>query len=74
MTSGEQPELVEVSKNEESFKNYKEKQNYWKNKYKNRQKVFFGQRYTATINSNGRDGIIRRQKGRTYTKWEGFDL
>jgi hypothetical protein len=58
-----------ISKNDEPvFENYKQKQRYYDEKYKNRGSVFFAQRGSAELFANGRVGTIKRKKGRTYRK------
>ena len=58
-----------ISKNDEPvFENYKQKQRYYDEKYKNRGNVFFTQRGSAELFANGRVGTIKRKKGRTYRK------
>ena len=59
-----------MSENEEvKFENYKQRQNYYKEKYKNRGSIFFAQNVDATIyTEDGRMGKIRQKKGRTYRK------
>lgn len=58
-----------TSKNDEPvFENYKQKQRYYDEKYKNRGSVFFAQRGSAELFANGRVGSIKRKKGRTYRK------
>lgn len=53
----------------EEFKTYKEKQNYYREKYKNRGKVFFAQdNTTAQLFSDDKVGTIKKKKGRTYIK------
>lgn len=60
-----------TSKNDEPiFENYKQKQRYYDEKYKNRGSVFFAQRGSAELFANGRVGTIKRKKGRTYRKEE----
>lgn len=60
-----------TSKNDEPvFENYKQKQRYYDEKYKNRGGVFFAQRGSAELFANGRVGTIKRKKGRTYRKEE----
>ena len=54
---------------EPKFNNYKEKQRYYEEKYKNRGKLFFSQIGSARIfGENGRKGTIKPVKGRTYRK------
>ena len=56
-----------TNKNDEPiFENYKQKQRYYDEKYKNRGSVFFAQRGSAELFANGRVGTIKRKKGRTY--------
>lgn len=58
-----------TSKNDEPiFENYKQKQRYYDEKYKNRGDIFFAQRGSAELFANGRVGTIKRKKGRTYRK------
>lgn len=58
-----------TNKNDEPvFENYKQKQRYYDEKYKNRGSVFFAQRGSAELFANGRVGTIKRKKGRTYRK------
>ena len=58
-----------TSKNDEPvFENYKQKQRYYDEKYKNRGSVFFAQRGSAELFANGRVGTIKKVKGRTYRK------
>ena len=58
-----------TSKNDEPvFENYKQRQRYYDEKYKNRGSVFFAQRGSAELFANGRVGTIKRKKGRTYRK------
>lgn len=58
-----------INKNDEPvFENYKQKQRYYDEKYKNRGSVFFAQRGSAELFANGRVGTIKRKKGRTYRK------
>lgn len=60
-----------INKNDEPvFENYKQKQRYYDEKYKNRGSVFFAQRGSAELFANGRVGTIKRKKGRTYRKEE----
>lgn len=60
-----------TSKNDEPvFENYKQRQRYYDEKYKNRGDVFFAQRGSAELFANGRVGTIKRKKGRTYRKEE----
>lgn len=58
-----------TNKNDEPvFENYKQRQRYYDEKYKNRGSVFFAQRGSAELFANGRVGTIKRKKGRTYRK------
>lgn len=60
-----------TSKNDEPvFENYKQRQRYYDEKYKNRGDVFFAQRGSSELFANGRVGTIKRKKGRTYRKEE----
>lgn len=54
------------------FKNFKEKQNYYKNLYKNRGSIFFSQLQPAKVYDKelGRYISVKRIKGRTYIKNE----
>lgn len=56
----------ETTDDEPKFENYKQKQRYYDEKYKNRGSVFFAQRGSAELFANGRVGTIKRKKGRTY--------
>ena len=58
-----------TSKNDEPiFENYKQKQRYYDEKYKNRGDIFFAQRGSSELFANGKVGTIKRKKGRTYRK------
>ena len=57
-----------IKNDEPIFENYKQKQRYYDEKYKNRGSVFFAQRGSAELFANGRVGTIKRKKGRTYRK------
>lgn len=58
-----------TSKNDEPvFENYKQKQRYYDEKYKNRGDVFFAQRGSSELFANGKVGTIKKVKGRTYRK------
>jgi len=58
-----------TNKNDEPvFENYKQRQRYYDEKYKNRGDVFFAQPGSAELFANGRVGTIKRKKGRTYRK------
>ena len=60
-----------TNKNDEPvFENYKQRQRYYDEKYKNRGDVFFAQRGSSELFANGRVGTIKRKKGRTYRKEE----
>lgn len=54
------------------FKNFKEKQNYYKNLYKNRGNIFFAQPQPAKVYDKevGKYIYVKRIKGRTYVKDE----
>lgn len=61
--------VEEVKKEEEpKFENYKQKQRYYDEKYKNRGDIFFAQRGSSEIFANGRRGTLKKVKGRTYRK------
>lgn len=53
---------------EPKFENYKQRQNYYKEKFKNRGSIFFAQQPKARIYAEGRVGTIENKKGRTYRK------
>ena len=53
---------------EPKFENYKQRQNYYKEKYKNRGTVFFSQQGSGQLFAEGRVGTIKAKKGRTYRK------
>ena len=58
-----------TNKNDEPvFENYKQKQRYYDEKYKNRGDVFFAQRGSSELFANGKVGTIKKVKGRTYRK------
>lgn len=60
-----------INKNDEPvFENYKQRQRYYDEKYKNRGDIFFAQRGSSELFANGRVGTIKRKKGRTYRKEE----
>lgn len=60
-----------TSKNDEPvFENYKQRQRYYDEKYKNRGDIFFAQRGSSELFANGKVGTIKRKKGRTYRKEE----
>lgn len=59
---------AKVVEEEPKFENYKQKQRYYNEKYKNRGDIFFAQPGSAEIFANGRVGNIKRKKGRTYRK------
>ena len=63
----EEVEKEEVEE-EPTFENYKQKQRYYDEKYKNRGSIFFAQRGSAEVFANGMSGSIKREKGRTYRK------
>ena len=54
------------------FKNFKEKQNYYKNLYKNRGSIFFAQPQSAKVYDKevGKYISVKRIRGRTYIKDE----
>lgn len=54
------------------FKNYKQKQKWYKEVYKNRGKIFFAQPQAATLFADGKSGSIKPQKGKTYKKDKGI--
>ena len=53
---------------EKEFNNYKERQRYFDEKYKNRGDIFFAQQPKAKIYADGKAGEVKKQKGRTYIK------
>ena len=58
-----------TNKNDEPvFENYKQRQRYYDEKYKNRGDVFFAQRGSSELFANGKVGTIKKVKGRTYRK------
>lgn len=58
-----------TNKNDEPiFENYKQKQRYYDEKYKNRGDIFFAQRGSSELFANGKVGTIKKVKGRTYRK------
>ena len=58
-----------TNKNDEPvFENYKQRQRYYDEKYKNRGDIFFAQRGSSELFANGKVGTIKRKKGRTYRK------
>lgn len=60
-----------TNKNDEPvFENYKQRQRYYDEKYKNRGDVFFAQRGSSELFANGKVGTIKKVKGRTYRKEE----
>lgn len=61
-------EDVKTIEEEPKFENYKQRQRYYDEKYKNRGEIFFAQRGQAEVFANGRLGTIKKQKGRTYRK------
>ena len=63
----EEVEKEEVEE-EPTFENYKQKQRYYDEKYKNRGSIFFAQRGSAEVFANGQVGKIKKEKGRTYRK------
>ena len=60
-----------TNKNDEPvFENYKQRQRYYDEKYKNRGDIFFAQRGSSELFANGKVGTIKKVKGRTYRKEE----
>ena len=58
-----------TNKNDEPvFENYKQRQRYYDEKYKNRGDIFFAQRGSSELFANGKVGTIKKVKGRTYRK------
>ena len=57
-----------VVEEEPKFENYKQKQRYYDEKYKNRGEIFFAQRGSSELFANGKVGTIKKIKGRTYRK------
>lgn len=58
-----------VTEEEPVFENYKQRQNYYKEKYKNRGRIFFAQpTSSAKMFTDNMVGTIKRTKGRTYKK------
>lgn len=58
-----------IEEKEPVFENYKQRQNYYKEKYKNRGEKFFTQQPKAKMyTEDGMIGHIKSQKGRTYRK------
>lgn len=58
-----------TNKNDEPvFENYKQRQRYYDEKYKNRGDIFFAQRGSSELFANGKAGTIKKVKGRTYRK------
>ena len=57
-----------IKNDEPIFENYKQKQRYYDEKYKNRGDIFFAQRGSSELFANGKVGTIKRKKGRTYRK------
>lgn len=65
----EEKVIIEEEK-EPEFENYKQKQNYYKEKYSNRGTIFFAQQPKARMyTEDGMIGHIKSQKGRTYKKF-----
>jgi hypothetical protein len=60
----------EDNNHEPIFENYKQRQRYYDEKYKNRGDVFFAQRGSSELFANGKVGTIKKVKGRTYRKEE----
>lgn len=61
-------EETENTNDEPVFENYKQRQRYYDEKYKNRGDIFFAQRGSSELFANGRVGTIKKVKGRTYRK------
>lgn len=59
---------------EKEFKSYKEQQNYYKEKYKNRGQYLFAQPLPAKIYNGDRTGTVKPQKGKTYKKQTDSDV
>ena len=59
---------AKVVEEEPKFENYKQKQRYYDEKYKNRGDIFFAQPGSAELFANGKVGTIKKVKGRTYRK------
>lgn len=55
--------LVSIEQNTDSM-TYKERQRYYDEKYKNREKIFFAQQPAPLINGL----VIKKVKGKTYKK------
>lgn len=63
--------VVEENENtndEPIFENYKQRQRYYDEKYKNRGDIFFAQRGSSELFANGKVGTLKKVKGRTYRK------
>lgn len=61
-------EETENTNDEPIFENYKQRQRYYDEKYKNRGDIFFAQRGSSELFANGKVGTIKKVKGRTYRK------
>jgi len=61
-------EETENKNDEPVFENYKQRQRYYDEKYKNRGDIFFAQRGSSELFANGKVGTIKKVKGRTYRK------
>ena len=59
---------AKVVEEEPKFENYKQKQRYYDEKYKNLGDIFFAQPGSAELFANGKVGTIKKVKGRTYRK------
>lgn len=61
-------EEIKEATYEPKFENYKQKQRYYDEKYKNRGSVFFSQQGKGQLFAEGKVGTIKAVKGRTYRK------
>lgn len=61
-------EDVKTIEEEPKFENYKQKQRYYDEKYKNRGNIFFSQQGKGQLFAEGKVGTIKPVKGRTYRK------
>ena len=61
-------EEVKEATYEPKFENYKQKQRYYEEKYKNRGTIFFSQQGAGELFVEGKVGTIKPKKGRTYRK------
>lgn len=64
----EEVKEVKVVEEEPKFENYKQRQRYYDEKYKNRGDIFFAQPGSSELFANGKVGTIKKIKGRTYRK------